>query len=445
MPATRDDALSVERIQTGVRLEKRLLKVTKALADSLDLTLGDLLEGVLLHALEGKPPFGQATLARAAQLKQVFGLDLTAAHSHRLSERPAAAPRAEAHMSTARCHRRAHRRRTTPSSQAFRAGTLANDAFHHRDHVRMAWLYVRTHGPAHAVTRFIDDLRAFAAAKGVPRLYHATITTAYLTLVAERMAAGPEGPWEAFAAAHGDLLRWKPSVLDGYYSADRLWSDLARRQFLMPDLAPLPPHAEPRRQCSRPRRTGPRRAGRPIGPAAVDRAGPTASSCRAMRLLPALAVLADARRPADRRRRRPDDRGRTPAPAGALRADRGVAGLGAGRAVGRPARRSACPPTRGASATSSSTWRSPSRSTWKQLEDSMARPLPATAYTPQATDAGILWYGIDRGNRQRTGEARVPDGRFKTAADGPRGVRQAARHDDGAGQDQPPTTSAAVR
>jgi hypothetical protein len=54
---------------------------------------------------------------------------------------------------------------------------------------------------------------------------------------------------------------------------------------------------------------------------------------------------------------------------------------------------------------------------WKQLDDSMARPLPATAYTPQATDAGILWYGIDRGNRQRTGEARVPDGRFKTAAD----------------------------
>ncbi|MGE0125407.1 MAG: DinB family protein [Vicinamibacterales bacterium] len=54
---------------------------------------------------------------------------------------------------------------------------------------------------------------------------------------------------------------------------------------------------------------------------------------------------------------------------------------------------------------------------WKQLEDSLARPLPATPYTPQVTDAGILWYGIDRGNRQRTGEARVPDGRFASAAD----------------------------
>ncbi|MGD9906046.1 MAG: hypothetical protein AB7U83_21450 [Vicinamibacterales bacterium] len=79
----------VERVQTGVRLEKRLLKVTKALADSLDLTLGDLVEGVLLHALDGKAPFGAATLARAAQLKEVFGLDLTAADAHRLRERPA--------------------------------------------------------------------------------------------------------------------------------------------------------------------------------------------------------------------------------------------------------------------------------------------------------------------------------------------------------------------
>lgn len=76
----------VERIQTGLRLEKRLLKVAKALADSLDLTLSDLVEGVLLHALEGQAPFGPATLARAAQLKQVFALDLAAADAHRLTE-----------------------------------------------------------------------------------------------------------------------------------------------------------------------------------------------------------------------------------------------------------------------------------------------------------------------------------------------------------------------
>lgn len=84
-------APAIERVQTGLRLEKRLLKVTKALADSLDLSLSDLVEGVLLHALEGQAPFSQATLARATQLKQVFALDLGARHAHRLTEGPAPA------------------------------------------------------------------------------------------------------------------------------------------------------------------------------------------------------------------------------------------------------------------------------------------------------------------------------------------------------------------
>lgn len=121
---------------------------------------------------------------------------------------------------------------------AFRAGTLGTDAFRHRDHVRMAWLYVRAHGLEAAVTRFTDDLRAFAAAKGAPRLYHATITVAYLTLVAERLRDTPGPSWQAFAAAHSDLLAWKPSILDQYYSAERLWSDEARAQFLLPDRVP---------------------------------------------------------------------------------------------------------------------------------------------------------------------------------------------------------------
>ena len=123
---------------------------------------------------------------------------------------------------------------------AFRAGTLGDDAFHHRDHVRMAWIYVRRYGLESAVTHFTDDLRAFATAKGVPRLYHATITVAYLSLVAERLRLMPEAPWDAFAARHDDLLRWKPSVLDAYYSPERLWSDRARAQFLLPDRAPAP-------------------------------------------------------------------------------------------------------------------------------------------------------------------------------------------------------------
>jgi 2'-5' RNA ligase len=120
----------------------------------------------------------------------------------------------------------------------FRDGTLGTDHFHHRDHVRMAWLYVREHGLEAAVTAFTADLRAFARAKGVPGLYHATITVAYLTLIAERLRGTPDTDWEAFAAAHADLLRWKPSVIDDYYSAERLWSDQARGQFLLPDRVP---------------------------------------------------------------------------------------------------------------------------------------------------------------------------------------------------------------
>ena len=80
-------SIIVERVQTGVRIEKRLLKVMKALADSLDLTLGDLLEGVVLHAFEGKTPFSAPTRAKIAELRKVFGLTLTAADAHQLKEK----------------------------------------------------------------------------------------------------------------------------------------------------------------------------------------------------------------------------------------------------------------------------------------------------------------------------------------------------------------------
>jgi hypothetical protein len=78
--------IRVERVQTGLRMEKRLLKVLKALADYHDISLGDLLEGIVLHAFEGKAPFGKATLGRIAELKRVFGLDLDARHAHRLED-----------------------------------------------------------------------------------------------------------------------------------------------------------------------------------------------------------------------------------------------------------------------------------------------------------------------------------------------------------------------
>ncbi len=77
---------SVDRVQTGVRIEKRLLKVLKALAAEKEMSLGDLLEGICLHAFEGSEPFEPATLKQIAELKKLFGLDLTAADSHRLEE-----------------------------------------------------------------------------------------------------------------------------------------------------------------------------------------------------------------------------------------------------------------------------------------------------------------------------------------------------------------------
>ncbi len=76
--------VTVERVQTGVRLERRLLKVLKALAEYLDLSLGDLLEGVVLHSFEAKTPFDESTIEVIERLKQVYGLDLTAEDSHHL-------------------------------------------------------------------------------------------------------------------------------------------------------------------------------------------------------------------------------------------------------------------------------------------------------------------------------------------------------------------------
>jgi hypothetical protein len=77
---------TIDRVQTGVRLERRTLKVLKGLAEYLDLSLGDLLEGIVLHAFDGKAPFSEASLEKIAQLKAVYGLDLTSADSHKLVE-----------------------------------------------------------------------------------------------------------------------------------------------------------------------------------------------------------------------------------------------------------------------------------------------------------------------------------------------------------------------
>jgi hypothetical protein len=87
------EAIPVERVQTGIRVERRLLKVLKGLAEYLDITLGDLLEGICLHAIEGKAPFGRETIGVAAELKRLYGLDLDAGASHRMAETSSRAER----------------------------------------------------------------------------------------------------------------------------------------------------------------------------------------------------------------------------------------------------------------------------------------------------------------------------------------------------------------
>jgi hypothetical protein len=79
--------IEIERVQTGVRMERRILKVLKALAEYKNITLGDLIEGIVLHAFEGKAPFTAETVRKIAELKNVYELDLDARASHRLKEK----------------------------------------------------------------------------------------------------------------------------------------------------------------------------------------------------------------------------------------------------------------------------------------------------------------------------------------------------------------------
>jgi hypothetical protein len=120
---------------------------------------------------------------------------------------------------------------------SFENGVVPPGGFHHEQHVRVAWYYLRHQPLLEALHRFQRQLRLFAQGQGKPDLYHETITTAYVLLINERLhenGARDEG-WEAFAARNTDLLSWKPSILQRYYRDETLWSDRARRIFVMPD------------------------------------------------------------------------------------------------------------------------------------------------------------------------------------------------------------------
>jgi hypothetical protein len=127
----------------------------------------------------------------------------------------------------------------------FEAGVLPEQGFHHRDHVQLAWLYLRRFGALESLRRLSEGLARVAQARGRPQVYHETITWAYVLLIRERMArTEPVQDWQTFAQANADLLEGKDGILGRYYCKETLGSDLARRVFLFPDRAIHLPGAE---------------------------------------------------------------------------------------------------------------------------------------------------------------------------------------------------------
>ena len=121
--------------------------------------------------------------------------------------------------------------------EQFEDGTLPIEGFHHREHVRTAFLYLTKYPVLEALQIFSRTLRRFAETRGKPQLYHQTITWAYIFLIQERMArAGNKQSWEEFARDNPDLLVWNDGILTRFYRSETLTSELARTVFLLPDL-----------------------------------------------------------------------------------------------------------------------------------------------------------------------------------------------------------------
>jgi hypothetical protein len=127
--------------------------------------------------------------------------------------------------------------------ERFENCTLVGADFHHRDHVRVVWLYLRENSVLETLARFSAGLKRFAAANGKPNLYHETITWAYVFLIHERMQRdGSEQNWSEFVDTNPDLFDWKDNILKSYYEDETLRSDTARRIFILPDkLFGVPP------------------------------------------------------------------------------------------------------------------------------------------------------------------------------------------------------------
>jgi hypothetical protein len=116
---------------------------------------------------------------------------------------------------------------------ALEACTLPSEAFDHRAHVRLAWLYLSEQPLMEALPRFIASLKRYAGSLGASGKYHETITYAFIFLIHERMAERPQAAatFDEFAAANPDLFG---PILEKYYEPETLASPLARSVFVLP-------------------------------------------------------------------------------------------------------------------------------------------------------------------------------------------------------------------
>lgn len=122
-----------------------------------------------------------------------------------------------------------------PITHAFRDQSLHPASFHHADHVRVAFDLLRHHDFIDAAAAYAKGIRTIAANAGVPQKFNLTITYAFISLIAERLAANPVDTFDTFVLANPDLMN--KDVLTRWYREDRLNSDMARTLFLLPDAA----------------------------------------------------------------------------------------------------------------------------------------------------------------------------------------------------------------
>jgi hypothetical protein len=123
--------------------------------------------------------------------------------------------------------------------EAFESLRIPNEMFHHREHIRLAWIYSRQFPQEEALGRMVQGIQAFAKHHGAAAKYHHTITVAWMRLVRHAVRQPPQAPdFNTFAAAHAHLFH--PRLLEYYYSKARLQNDAARHGWVEPDLRSLP-------------------------------------------------------------------------------------------------------------------------------------------------------------------------------------------------------------